>query len=46
MSGSKATVGDLEPEEAAVPALGYFLPPRADEDRLVLRDWLGREWPW
>jgi NAD(P)-dependent dehydrogenase (short-subunit alcohol dehydrogenase family) len=46
MSGSKATAGDLEPEEAAVPALAYFLPPRADEDRLVLRDWLGREWPW
>ncbi|HUS13532.1 MAG TPA: SDR family NAD(P)-dependent oxidoreductase [Chloroflexia bacterium] len=46
MSGSKATEGDMEPEEAAGPALAYFLQPREDEDRLVLRDWLGREWPW
>ena len=46
MSGSKSTEGDLEPEEAAVPALEYFLGARDDEDRLVMRDWLGREWPW
>jgi NAD(P)-dependent dehydrogenase (short-subunit alcohol dehydrogenase family) len=55
MRGVKSQVGDLEPEEAAVPALAYFLRDRAgdphvgtrqDEDRLVLRDWLGREWPW
>jgi NAD(P)-dependent dehydrogenase (short-subunit alcohol dehydrogenase family) len=46
MSGSKSTEADLEPEEAAVPALEYFLRPRDDEDRLVMRDWLGREWPW
>jgi NAD(P)-dependent dehydrogenase (short-subunit alcohol dehydrogenase family) len=46
MSGSKSTEGDLEPEEAAVPALEYFLQARDDEDRLVMRDWLGREWPW
>ncbi|HHX64140.1 MAG TPA: SDR family oxidoreductase [Chloroflexi bacterium] len=55
MRGVKSEVGDLEPEEAAVPALTYFLrdrggdphvPTRHDEDRLVLRDWLGREWPW
>jgi NAD(P)-dependent dehydrogenase (short-subunit alcohol dehydrogenase family) len=44
--GSKSTEGDLEPEEAAVPALAYFLQARSDEDRLVMRDWQGREWPW
>jgi hypothetical protein len=36
----------MEPEEAAVPALTYFLQARAHEDRLVMRDWQGREWPW
>jgi NAD(P)-dependent dehydrogenase (short-subunit alcohol dehydrogenase family) len=55
MRGSKSTEGDLEPEEAAVPALEYFLRDRAvdphhrardDEDRLVMRDWRGCEWPW
>ena len=61
MGGSKNTKADAdvfhppEPEEAAVPALAYFLrdrgrdphqPARSDEDRLVMRDWLGREWPW
>jgi NAD(P)-dependent dehydrogenase (short-subunit alcohol dehydrogenase family) len=46
MSGSKSTEADMEPEEAAVPALDYFLQARDDEDRLVMRDWLGREWPW
>jgi NAD(P)-dependent dehydrogenase (short-subunit alcohol dehydrogenase family) len=55
MKGSKSTEGDMEPEEAAVPALVYFLRDRArdphrqtrhDEDRLVMRDWQGREWPW
>jgi NAD(P)-dependent dehydrogenase (short-subunit alcohol dehydrogenase family) len=46
--GSKSTQGDMEPEEAAMPALAYFLSSLApgDEDRLVLRDWQGREWPW
>lgn len=53
--GVKGTEGDLEPEQAAVPALAYFLRDRAadahnearsDEDRLVMRDWQGREWPW
>jgi NAD(P)-dependent dehydrogenase (short-subunit alcohol dehydrogenase family) len=46
--GSKSTQGDMEPEEAAVPALAYFLSSLApgDEDRLVLCDWQGREWPW
>jgi len=54
MSGDKNTVADLEPEQAAVPALAYFLrdrghdphlAPRNDEDRLVLRDNRGVEWP-
>jgi NAD(P)-dependent dehydrogenase (short-subunit alcohol dehydrogenase family) len=53
--GAKNTEADLEPEQAAVPALAYFLRDRAsdphnktrsDEDRLVMRDWQGREWPW
>jgi NAD(P)-dependent dehydrogenase (short-subunit alcohol dehydrogenase family) len=55
MNGAKNTTADMEPEEAAVPALAYFLreragnptePRRNDEDRLMLRDWRGREWPW
>lgn len=46
MGGKKNTQADLEPEEAAVPAIAYFLRDRADEDRLVLRDYEGQEWPW
>lgn len=53
MSGVKNNEADLEPEQAAAPALNYFLsglsgePQDApDEDRLVLRDYLGQEWPW
>jgi hypothetical protein len=55
MSGTKNPDADLEPEEAAVPALAYFLqdfgpdpqfPGRSGEDRLALRDWRGDEWPW
>ena len=55
MRGEKDTEANLEPEVAAVPALAYFLgdrcadahqPGRSDEDRLVMRDWQGREWPW
>jgi NAD(P)-dependent dehydrogenase (short-subunit alcohol dehydrogenase family) len=55
MRGAKATQGDMEPEEAATYALAYFLrdrgydpdtPGRGDENRLVLRDWRGIEWPW
>jgi NAD(P)-dependent dehydrogenase (short-subunit alcohol dehydrogenase family) len=54
MSGDKNSRAELEPEEAAGPALAYFLRDRAydphlasrnDEDRLVLRDWRGVEWP-
>ncbi len=44
--GTKNMEADLEPEEAAVPALAYFVQARDDEDRLVMRDWKGREWPW
>lgn len=55
MRGVKGTEGDMEPEEAAVPALDYFLSGLTvtdggrgdfDEDHLVMRDWRGQEWPW
>lgn len=45
MSGQKNTRGDLEPEEAAAYALPFFLGDRDDEDRLVLIDYEGREYP-
>jgi NAD(P)-dependent dehydrogenase (short-subunit alcohol dehydrogenase family) len=45
MGGTKDTKADLEPEEAAGYALSYFLSDRIDEDKLVLRDHLGRDWP-
>ena len=46
MSGVKGTEGDMEPEEAAVPALAYFLDTCLGEDSLVMRDWQGHDWPW
>jgi len=46
MSGTKSTEGDMEPEEAAVPALDFFTMPLDNEDQLLLRDWQGRDWPW
>jgi NAD(P)-dependent dehydrogenase (short-subunit alcohol dehydrogenase family) len=52
MGGKKNLRADLELDEAAVPALAYFLSgfageaPTPDEDRLVLRDYLGKEYPW
>ncbi|MBM7582028.1 NAD(P)-dependent dehydrogenase (short-subunit alcohol dehydrogenase family) [Caldicoprobacter guelmensis] len=54
MWGEKNYEADMEPEEAAVYALQYFLSgtPYAegdihiDEDRLVLRDYRLNEWPW
>lgn len=48
MSGTKNVEGLLEPEEAAEPALAYFLADQdgGEEDRLVLRDYQGDEWPW
>ncbi len=51
MHGQKNLEAHLEPEEAATPALAYFLgpPPEApayDENQLVLRDWQSQTWPW
>lgn len=48
MSGTKNLQGDLEPDEAAVPAIAYFMGQSGEqnEDRLVMRDYLGQEWPW
>jgi NAD(P)-dependent dehydrogenase (short-subunit alcohol dehydrogenase family) len=55
MSGVKSDQADMEPEEAAIHALAYFMqdlhdnparPEHSEEDRLVMRDWQGREWPW
>lgn len=46
IGGAKNLEAELEPEQAAAPALAYFTQPCDDEDRLVLRDWRGQEWPW
>lgn len=46
MGGIKGIDGELEPEEAALPALAYFIDAGVDEDVLVMRDWEGNEWPW
>lgn len=52
MSGELNTEGDLDTDDAARMAVAYFLRDRyegpgiQEEDRLVMRDWLGREWPW
>ncbi len=49
ISGQKGTSARMEPEEAAVQAMKYFLQNPSDtatEDRLVLRDWRDRELPW
>jgi NAD(P)-dependent dehydrogenase (short-subunit alcohol dehydrogenase family) len=52
MSGVKNEKAHLEPDEAAVPALAYFLsgldeePAEIDEYVLVMRDHAGQEWPW
>jgi hypothetical protein len=46
MSGTKSTRANLEPEDAAALALPTFLEDREDEDRLVLIDHEGQEWPW
>jgi len=49
MSGKKNMDAELEPEEVAAVAIPYFTEPLADvddEDRLVMRDWQGSEWPW
>jgi len=46
MGGEKNLRANLEPEEAAVPALAYFLRPRDDEGQLAMHDWQGERWPW
>ncbi|WP_163192291.1 SDR family NAD(P)-dependent oxidoreductase [Clostridium thermarum] len=54
MSGVKNLNGELEADRAAECAIAYFLSKRCnrglhspgDEDRLVMRDWKGSEWPW
>ncbi|MEC0239389.1 SDR family NAD(P)-dependent oxidoreductase [Paenibacillus dokdonensis] len=52
MSGQLSTEGELDADDAARMAVSYFLRNRyqdqetSEEDRLVMRDWLGREWPW
>jgi NAD(P)-dependent dehydrogenase (short-subunit alcohol dehydrogenase family) len=56
MSGVKNNNADLELDKAAACALTYFLSERFrrgwedrvqdDEDRLVMGDWKGSEWPW
>ena len=46
MDGTKNMKATLEPEEAAGKALPIFLADRADEDRLVMVDYEGVEWPW
>jgi NAD(P)-dependent dehydrogenase (short-subunit alcohol dehydrogenase family) len=43
--GGKSTTGDLEPEEAAAFAVPFFTEGRADEDRLAMIDYKGKEWP-
>lgn len=45
MGGQKNTRADLEPEKAAAKAIPFFLEERDDEDRLVMIDYQGQEWP-
>ena len=46
MLGEKNLAADLEPEEGAKLALGYFLFDLSDEDTLTLHSFDGREYPW
>ncbi len=46
MHGEKNMEATLEPEEAATYALPLLLNDRQDEDRLVMVDYEGHEWPW
>jgi NAD(P)-dependent dehydrogenase (short-subunit alcohol dehydrogenase family) len=47
MLGEKNTDATLEPKEAAALALQYFTGDDSyDEDRLVMGDFEGKEWPW
>jgi NAD(P)-dependent dehydrogenase (short-subunit alcohol dehydrogenase family) len=45
MGGAKSTHGNLEPEESAAFAVPFFVGEREDEDRLVMIDYMGYEWP-
>jgi NAD(P)-dependent dehydrogenase (short-subunit alcohol dehydrogenase family) len=46
MWGHKDLRATLEPPEAAARAIPFFLGKREDEDRLVMVDHAGEEWPW
>jgi len=46
MHGKKNLDTDLEPEEAAEYAIPILLNDQEDEDRLVMVDYEGKEWPW
>ena len=46
LHGEKNMEADLEPEVAASYAISFFLDDRADENRLALVDYEGKEWPW
>jgi NAD(P)-dependent dehydrogenase (short-subunit alcohol dehydrogenase family) len=48
MGGRKSERGDLEPDEAAVPAVAYCMSPTGtyDEDTMVMRGFDFKEWPW
>lgn len=46
IGGFKNTEADLTPQESAQPGLTHFTQPLEDEDRLVMVNWQGEEWPW
>jgi len=46
MHGEKNMEATFEPEEAATFALPILLGKKEDEDRLILIDYEGKEWPW
>lgn len=46
MSGAENREARLSPTDAAERALTYFLDDTVNEDRLVMRDFAGNEWPW
>ena len=46
MHGEKNLEATFEPEEAAAYALPLLLNDREDENRLVMVDYEGKEWPW
>ncbi len=46
MSGQRSTVGNFEPEEAALAAYEQFVSDRDAEDVLVMTDISGEMWPW